>query len=508
MIPFSDLAAVQLGFPVWVRAAHILNVLFLTLLVRSGLEILSSHPRLYWNDPCRPGSEWLKFTSKSQVMGEIWTGRDEEVSFSSWIALPGQQSLGLGRHWHFFSVAAWILTGLVYVILLFTLDEWRRLIPTTWAVFPDAWQALRTYISFHLPPSGNPYNALQQLTYAAVIFLLAPVSIATGAAMSPAVAARFPWYTRILGGRQAARSLHFLSLLAFIAFTIVHTFMVVAHGLPEEWGKIVLGVSEGQHAEGIIVGIGGLVVIVLIHAVGTWYSLRWPRRAQHLLRVIDPLRRLLLHHLTSKQAYRRSDISTSFWANGLPPKDPVHDALARDHFLQRWLARGCPALQPGCFNLIGASLAPPMLRMDDAIRVECEFRRGGRRSVFCSDGGAGSHGGHAPRLVLLRRDQRRDRSGWNGSSLDAGAKFQRGRKCGLVRGHAGRHPARRHGDDPGIPTHGEPRARCARGCLVPAERWAAQRRGGGLGVVARGAEPSPRRTAERDVKGYDSDGTA
>ena len=148
MILIGELAAVQLGFPVWIRAAHILNILFLTLLARSGLEILSSHPRFYWNDACRPGSEWLKFTRKSPARGQVWTGRDDEVSFSSWIALPGHQSLGLGRHWHFFSVAAWILTGLVYVVLLFTLDEWRRLIPTTWAVFPDAWQALRTYRSF------------------------------------------------------------------------------------------------------------------------------------------------------------------------------------------------------------------------------------------------------------------------------------------------------------------------------------------------------------------------
>jgi methionine sulfoxide reductase catalytic subunit len=336
----------HLDFPVWLRAAHILNVLFLTLLMRSGLEILSSHPRFYWNDACRPGSDWLRFTGKSPAQDQVWTGRDEEVSFSSWVALPGHQSLGLGRHWHFFSVAAWILTGLVYVVLLFTMDEWRRLIPTTWAVFPDALQALRTYSSFHLPPPGNPYNALQQLTYAAVIFLLAPFSIATGGAMSPALAARFPWYTRIFGGRQAARSLHFLSLLAFIAFTIVHTLMVVAHGLPEEWGKIVLGVSEGQHTMAIIVGVTGLVVIVLIHAVGTWSSMRWPRRAQHLLQAVDPLRRLLFHHLISKQAYRRRDISTSFWVNGLPPKDPAYAALARDHFLEWRLDVGGLVEQP------------------------------------------------------------------------------------------------------------------------------------------------------------------
>lgn len=345
MISVSDLAAVQLGFPVWVRAAHILNILILTLLMRSGLEILSSHPRFYWNDACRPGSEWLRFTRKSPAPGQVWTGRDEETPFSSWIALPGREALGLGRHWHFFSVVAWILTGLVYAILLFTADEWRRLIPTTWAVFPQAWEALRTYLTFHLPPPGHPYNALQQLTYAAVIFLLAPFSIATGAAMSPALAARFPWYTRLFGGRQSARSLHFLSLLAFVAFTIVHTIMVVAHGLPEEWGKIVLGV-QGDRTLALVVGAAGLLVVFLIHLIATWSSQRWPRRLQHLLQLVDPLRRLFFHHLVSTQHYQRSDVSTYFWINGLPPNDAVYDALARDHFAQWRLEVGGLVEQP------------------------------------------------------------------------------------------------------------------------------------------------------------------
>src|SRR5680860_823072 len=103
-----------LDFPLWLRATHVLNILFLSLLVRSGLEILSAHPKLYWNDHCAPGSEWLRFTRKQMPKNQPWTGRDEEESFSSWIALPGHRSLGLGRHWHFASVIAWLLTGVVY----------------------------------------------------------------------------------------------------------------------------------------------------------------------------------------------------------------------------------------------------------------------------------------------------------------------------------------------------------------------------------------------------------
>jgi sulfoxide reductase catalytic subunit YedY len=165
-----------LNFPVWLRAAHILNVLFLSLLARSGLEILSAHPKFYWRDNTRPGAEWLSLAKTPPPPDGLLTSRDAEAGFPSWIALPGHRALGLGRHWHFACVAAWILIGMVYVILLFAFDEWRRLIPTSWTVFPDAWHALRTYLSLKLPPPerGLPYNGLQQLSYALVVFVLAP----------------------------------------------------------------------------------------------------------------------------------------------------------------------------------------------------------------------------------------------------------------------------------------------------------------------------------------------
>ena len=87
-----------------------------------------------------------------------------------------------------------------------------------------------TYLNGHLaePKPGHAYNALQQLAYFAVVFLLAPFQIATGAAMSPSIIARFPRYARLFGGKQAARTLHFLGLCAFAAFVVVHTVMVLA----------------------------------------------------------------------------------------------------------------------------------------------------------------------------------------------------------------------------------------------------------------------------------------
>ena len=213
-----------LDYPLWLRATHFFNFLLLSLLVRSGLEILSAHPRLYWNDHCTPGSEWLKFTKKQRLKDGLWTASDEETSFPSAIALPGHENLGMGRHWHFLADFAWLLTGLTYVLMLFVTPEWRRLIPTSWQIVPDAWHAMLTYLNFHVVETPGGYNALQQLSYAAVIFLLAPFSIATGVAMSPAVAARFPWYIKIFHGRQGARSLSLVPskkfLVSFACFTL------------------------------------------------------------------------------------------------------------------------------------------------------------------------------------------------------------------------------------------------------------------------------------------------
>ena len=136
----------DLGFPAWVRLTHLFNILFITLLIRSGIEILSSHPKLYWNDDCTPGSEWLRLTRKHQPSDRLWTSLDEEEPYPALIALPGGRRLGLGRHWHFASVYGWILTGLVYVVLLFTADQWRRLVPTSLDVFPQAWSEALVYL--------------------------------------------------------------------------------------------------------------------------------------------------------------------------------------------------------------------------------------------------------------------------------------------------------------------------------------------------------------------------
>jgi len=331
-----------LEYPLWLRTTHFFNFLLLSLLVRSGLEILSAHPRLYWNDDCTPGSEWLKFTKKRRPRDRLWTASDEESSFPPAIALPGRENLGLGRHWHFLADFGWLLTGLVYVAMLLVSSEWRRLIPTSWQIVPDAGRAMLGYLTLHIVEAPGMYNALQQLSYAAVVFLLAPFSIATGVAMSPAIAARFPWYIKVFHGRQSARSLHFLALCTFILFFAGHVALVALHGFQNGLAVIVLGETHDPHlTRALVVWLSGLTGVMVIHVVTTVCSHRRPRFVQKATQtIVDPLRTLLFGHELSAQHYSRSDISPYFWVNGRPPQEETYLAMARGQFANYVLEAG------------------------------------------------------------------------------------------------------------------------------------------------------------------------
>ncbi|MGH3319516.1 MAG: molybdopterin-dependent oxidoreductase [Streptosporangiaceae bacterium] len=319
-------------FPVWLRAAHWVNFLFLSFLVRSGLEILSTHPMLYWRDHARPGSEWVKFTRRVMPKKKMYTALDEEEEWPSTVAMPGYANLGLGRKWHFLSVIGWILLGAVYICLLFATGEYHRYIPSSWSIFPHAWHDIVTYLSLRLPPElpGQPFNALQKLTYASVIFLLAPFQIATGAAQSPAIEGRFPRYVRMFGGRQGARSLHFLSLLAFVLFAIGHVFLVIVEGkLP----TMIQGSAHASVTNAYLIAGGVVLGVILLHVIATKYSLRHKRRTQKILGfVVNNARRLLLHRLTSRQNYPDTAITPVHRVNGYPPSTDEYKIMAAHHF--------------------------------------------------------------------------------------------------------------------------------------------------------------------------------
>jgi sulfoxide reductase catalytic subunit YedY len=339
---------VALGFPPWIIVTHWLNFLFMTLMARSGIEVLSNHPRLYWNDHSKVGSEWLRFTKRRFSDAHPFASTDEEEHFSPLVALPGYASLGFGRYWHFASALGWWVVGIAYVVLLFCTSEWQRLVPTSWQIVPDAWGAALSYLHGVPPPAGNsvdpthPYNALQQLVYASVVFILTPLQVLTGLAMSPALTARFPRYERLFGGRQAARSLHFLGLVAYGAFFVTHLAMVLWHGFGHEMGKMVLGEAEPARPS-LAAGIGCAIIaaVVLINIAVTLASLRRPKKTYRLLSsIVDPVMARTVHKLASRQRYDPSAISRPHRMNGYPPLRRYPEAYDETGEYERLLAGG------------------------------------------------------------------------------------------------------------------------------------------------------------------------
>jgi len=327
-----------IDFPVWLRVGHFVNFLFIVLLIRAGLSILMDHPRLYWNDGCAHGTEWIRFTPVVVPPGKVWTAKEDARYISPWLGLPGyRHTIGTARQWHFLSALFWVLNGVVFVTLLFVTGEWCRLVPQSWEIIPDAWSNFVYYATAHLPPELSTlghYNALQQLSYFGVIFILAPLSFFTGMAMSPSVISRFPRYARLFGGRQSARSIHFLLLLAYIAFVVVHVTMVVVSGFAYNMNKIVLGTSD-ENLNGLALGLIGIGAVAAICYAAHWISWRHPRIPQYVAKLVHTgvMRRVLFSHLTPRAEYSKDDISPFFWPNGKMPESDEWNALAAHDFV-------------------------------------------------------------------------------------------------------------------------------------------------------------------------------
>jgi sulfoxide reductase catalytic subunit YedY len=324
------------GFPVWIRWSHFFNLIFLFMLIRSGLSILMDHPRLYLNDDCTPGTEWIRFTPLTVPKDRLWTAKDDARYISPAVALPGyRHTVGIARSWHFINVYGFVLTGVFFVCGLLTSNQWQRLVPTSPAVFVEAWNTFVHYANFHLPPEPNGfygYNALQQLAYFATIFVMAPLSIATGMAMSPALVNRFPRCAKLFGGRQAARSIHFLMLVGFLAFVVVHVTLVALTGFARNMNHIVLG-TDDMRPTGMILGLIGIGVVLLGWVAAHYISWYFPRGLQHAQKAItEPVKLLTLDRLIPRETYTKDQISPHFWPNGKMPVREDWKQLAADGF--------------------------------------------------------------------------------------------------------------------------------------------------------------------------------
>jgi sulfoxide reductase catalytic subunit YedY len=311
------------GFPLWVRYCHFFNFFFVMLLIRSGLSILMDHPRLYFNDDCTPGSEWIRFTPIKVPRDRLWTAKDDARYISPLAGTPGyRHTIGVARIWHFIIVHGFIITGIIFAVMLFLTDQWKRLVPTSPLVLKQAWDTWVHYATFNLPPEPNGfygYNALQQIAYLVSVFGFGVVAILTGVAMSPAVVNHFPWYARIFGGRQSARSIHFLTMLGFLAFLVVHVTLIVMTGFARNMNHIVLG-TDDENRLGMMLGFIGIAVVILSWVAAHLLSWRSPRVLQHALKSVTyPMQLLTLNRLIPQQKYRESQISPFFWPNGKLP---------------------------------------------------------------------------------------------------------------------------------------------------------------------------------------------
>jgi thiosulfate reductase cytochrome b subunit len=240
--------------PLILRATHWLNVLCMTVLLMSGLQIFNAHPALYWGERSRFDHPWAAIgaeenadgsaTGVTEILGHrfdttgvLGASRDsagdlQERGFPAWATLPGPQWLAMGRRWHFFFAWLFVANGAVY--LAYTLAS-RHLRRDLWPTRPEIAHLGRSILD-HLRlrfPKGEEarhYNVLQKLAYLAVVFGLAPVIILAGLTMSPHMDAGFPFLLDLFGGRQSARSVHFLCAVALLAFVAIHLLMVVLSG--------------------------------------------------------------------------------------------------------------------------------------------------------------------------------------------------------------------------------------------------------------------------------------
>lgn len=219
----------------FVRVTHWITVISFVVLLVTGVEILISHPRFYWGEVGNSGTPPLFQLPIPASRSTVPTGYG--------YVLPDQN--GWSRYLHFEGAWALLLTGLVYVIVgLWTRHFRKNLFP---APADRTWAAFRRVIARHLglaspdQDDARSYNALQRVTYLLVVFVLFPLTILTGLAMSPSFNSAFPWVVNLLGGRQSARTLHFFASLALVLFLIVHVTMVALTGFVIRMREMVTG---------------------------------------------------------------------------------------------------------------------------------------------------------------------------------------------------------------------------------------------------------------------------
>lgn len=331
----SYVQPVSTGFPWWLRWQHFLNLLFMMFIIRAGLQILADHPRLYLNSGSRPDSEWLRLRGPvpadrrdSNDPETVWTAKEDAVALPKHLGIPGfRHSIGLARWWHFSFDLLWLVNGVLFYVLLFSTDEWKRLIPTSLDVFPNALSTALQYLSLNLPENAgfSTYNALQLLAYFITVFIAAPLALVTGLLQAPSVAGRFGTGAGLLN-RQVARSVHFGVLLWMLMFIAVHTLMIFVTGFVGNVNHMTLG-TDTNSWKGVALYVAWMAVVVAFWLVASPLTTRHPRAIQRAGRFVVGGLKAMLERTNPTATYSDADISGYFWTNGERPQSERYAAL-------------------------------------------------------------------------------------------------------------------------------------------------------------------------------------
>ena len=250
-----------------VRITHWVNVVAFIVLLMSGLQIFNAHPNLYWGKSSYSGDPpLLSMTAKSAANGERLGvtrvfGRDFETTgvfglsrdsrgawiergFPSWLTLPGDRWLAMGRRWHFFFAWVFVINGLLYLAYSIASRHLTRDLVPGVKEWRTVGQSIKDHLRFRHPTgeAAKHYNVLQKITYLFVVFVLLPLVVLMGLAMSPWLNSLWPGWVDLVGGRQSARTLHFVAAWALVAFVLIHVFEVIISGVWNNLRSMITGV--------------------------------------------------------------------------------------------------------------------------------------------------------------------------------------------------------------------------------------------------------------------------
>ena len=255
-----------------VRITHWINALVLLVLLMSGLQIFNAHPALYigaksnFDDPIlamQPMTHddkvygvttlfgWqFDTTGVFGLAGDAASGYKDR-GFPWAVTLPGHRDLSLGRRWHFFFAWLFLFNGLAYLLWSLGSGHLRRDLAPTAKDLKHIGASIAEHARLKFPKGDEAkrYNVLQKLSYLTVALVLLPLMLVTGLAMSPGMDAAFPILLDVLGGRQTARTIHFISASLIVIFVVVHLVMVLISGLWNNLRSMITGRYAIEPAE-------------------------------------------------------------------------------------------------------------------------------------------------------------------------------------------------------------------------------------------------------------------